>query len=223
MTARRGAAAMRSPVGWALLGLVIERPSYGYELMQRFERTYGEVLELSSPSQIYVALDTLGRKGLIEELPAEGAAAAGVVRQPKPHYRATAAGLRGYQEWLIAQMRSERRRSRLFARQLAALEPGAALATIERYEHACLREAKETPAGTGGAEHAPAAGSGGLAARLVCEEERLALGARLAWIEYARHEFTALQGGRDAGQTLEGGPGARDAGRALEAGRAGSR
>ncbi|MFI5005662.1 MAG: PadR family transcriptional regulator, partial [Solirubrobacterales bacterium] len=207
MTARKGAAAMRSPVGWALLGLVIERPSYGYELMQRFERTYGNVLELSSPSQIYVALDTLGRKGLIEELPAEGAAAAGVVRQPKPHYRATAAGLRGYQEWLIAQMRSERRRSRLFARQLAALEPGAALATIERYEHACLQEAKEAPAGGGrepavaaggSEEHAHAAGPAGLAARLVCEEERLAVGARLAWIEYARREFTALEGGRVA-------------------------
>jgi DNA-binding PadR family transcriptional regulator len=225
MTARKGAAAMRSPVGWALLGLVIERPSYGYELMQRFERTYGNVLELSSPSQIYVALDTLGRKGLIEELPPEGPAAA-VVRQPKPHYRATAAGLRGYQEWLIAQMRSERRRTRLFARQLAALEPGAALATIERYEYACLQEAREAPAGggrepavaaDGGEEPAHAAGAAGLAARLVCEEERLAVGARLAWVEYARREFTALEGGRTAGGVRAAhdlGPAALDRGRA---------
>jgi DNA-binding PadR family transcriptional regulator len=29
---------MRSLVNWALLGLVIERPSYAYELARRFER-----------------------------------------------------------------------------------------------------------------------------------------------------------------------------------------
>lgn len=186
-TAKRGAAAMRSPVSWALLGLVIERPSYGYELLQRFERTYGDALELSSPSQIYVALDTLTRRGLIEELPADPATSV-VVRQPKPHYRATAAGLDGYREWLIAQMRGERRRSRLFARQLAGLERRVALAVIERYEQACLREARELPKATA-EEHSAAAG---LAARLACEEERLAVGARLTWIEYARREFTAL-------------------------------
>jgi DNA-binding PadR family transcriptional regulator len=186
-----GVAAIRSPVSWALLGLVIERPSYGYELMQRFERTYADTLELSSPSQIYVALDTLARRGLIEELPAESAAS-GVVRQPKPHYRATAEGLRNYQEWLIAQVRGERRRSRLFARQLATLGPRAALAVIERYEQACLQEAR------GGlpADGAAAGGAAGLADRLAGEEERLAVGARLAWIDYARREFGALRQGR---------------------------
>lgn len=178
---------MRSPVSWALLGLVIERPSYGYELMQRFERTYGDALELSSPSQIYVALDTLGRHGLIEELPADTGASIGV-RQPKPHYQATAAGLDSYQEWLIAQMRGERRRSRLFARQLAALEPRMALAAVERYEQACLREAHELPKAV---VEEPSAAAG-LAARLAEEEERLAVGARLSWIAYARHEFAAL-------------------------------
>ena len=50
---------MRSPINWALLGLVIQRPSYGYELVQRFERTYEDALELSSPSQVYTALDAL--------------------------------------------------------------------------------------------------------------------------------------------------------------------
>ncbi len=186
-TAKRGAAAMRSPVSWALLGLVIERPSYGYELMQRFERTYGDALELSSPSQIYVALDTLARRGLIEDLPTDAGASIGV-RQPKPHYRATAAGLDSYQEWLLAQMRGERRRSRLFARQLAALEPRMALTVIERYEQACLRDASELPKPAGDEPSAAA----GLAARLADEEERLAVGARLTWIEYARREFATL-------------------------------
>lgn len=166
---------------------MIERPSYGYELLVRFERTYGEALELSSPSQIYVALNTLRRGGLIEELPADGGAL-DVGRQPKPHYRVTAAGLDSYQEWLIVQMRGDRRRSLLFARQLAALAPTAAIAAIQRYERACLREAQETP--TAAAEQ-PAAVAG-LAARLSREEERLTMGARLAWIEYARREFATL-------------------------------
>jgi DNA-binding PadR family transcriptional regulator len=196
--AQQSATAMRSPVGWALLGLVIERPSYGYELMQRFERTYGDVLELSSPSQVYVALNTLGHNGLIEEQPAAEGSVAAVHhgRQPKPHYRTTAAGLHEYQEWLIAQMRGERRRSRLFARQLVALDPGVALAAIARYEQACLQEACQTQHDAG--EEDASADGAGLAARLAGEEERLTVGARLAWVEYARREFTALAAGRDA-------------------------
>jgi DNA-binding PadR family transcriptional regulator len=188
--------AMRSPVSWALLGLVIERPSYGYELVQRFERTYGDALELSSPSQIYTALDALERRSLIEKLP-DGDPSTGVVRQPKPHYRATVGGVRGYQDWLIAQAHEERRRSRLFAHQLAVLAPRAALAVIERYEQACLEEAKRTPLG---AADDSADGASGLAARLIGEEDRLAVGARLSWIEYARRQFRALAAGRSLEQ-----------------------
>ncbi len=51
---------MRSPINWGVLGLLIERPGYGYDLFHRFERTYGELLELSSPSQIYKALNAAG-------------------------------------------------------------------------------------------------------------------------------------------------------------------
>jgi DNA-binding PadR family transcriptional regulator len=188
---------MRSPVNWGLLGLVIQRPSYGYELVQRFERTYGDALELSSPSQIYTGLDTLTRKSLIEEIPADDVAAhatGDVVRQPKPHYRATAAGVRGYQQCLVAQVQDERRRSRLFTRQLTVLPPRDALAVVERYEQACLKQASETTT-TVSDDHSPD-GADGLAARLLGEEERLAMNARLAWIEYARRELSALASAR---------------------------
>jgi DNA-binding PadR family transcriptional regulator len=178
-------------VSWALLGLVIQRPSYGYELVQRFERTFGDSLELSSPSQVYTALDTLMRRALIEEVRLSEIEA-GVVRQPKPHYRATSEGVRSYQEWLIAQVREQRRRSRLFARQLAALDPMAALEVIDRYEQACLQEAGNTSLAVSGSLDGPA----GLAARLVSEEERLAVDASLSWIEYARRELGAMTPGR---------------------------
>jgi DNA-binding PadR family transcriptional regulator len=179
---------MRSPVSWALLGLVIQRPSYGYELVQRFERTYEDALELSSPSQVYAALDALERRCLVERIAVDEDDAS---RQPKPHYRATAEGVHDYRDWLVAQLHEERRRSRLFARQVAMLACGDALVVIERCEQACLREASGTrPAGADDAQIDGLTHPSHLAARLVGEEERLAVGARLAWIEYARRQLT---------------------------------
>lgn len=184
--------AMRSPVNWALLGLVIQRPSYGYELVQRFERTFDGALELSSPSQIYTALDTLARRSLIETMPIEELGDTGG-RQPKPHYRATAQGARDYEQWLLCQMRQERRRSRMLAQQLAMLAPSAALRVLERCEQAFLREASAAaPGGRRGRAPDEPDERGGLTTRLIAEEERLAIGARLGWIEYARRELKAL-------------------------------
>src|SRR5580692_904308 len=127
-----GTGAMRSPVNWAVLGLMIERPSYGYEILQRFERNYGDLLKLSSPSQIYTALDSLVDRGMIEATrePSPGVSS----RQPRLHYRATEEGISSYQEHLMGQAEEDRRRSSLFARELAALAPEAALAVLDRYE-----------------------------------------------------------------------------------------
>jgi DNA-binding PadR family transcriptional regulator len=180
------AAAMRSPVNWSLLGLVIQRPSYGYELVQRFERAYGEDLELSSPSQIYTALDILQRRGLIELLPIT--AAVGLSRQPKPHYRVTNDGRGAYVDWLASHVQGEQRRSRLFVHQIAVLPAPEALSVIERCEHACLKAAtaRRVPDDK---EHG--GDPGVLAMRLIDEEQRLVIDARLAWLEYARRQLRA--------------------------------
>src|SRR5450755_3254873 len=84
---KRDTGPMQSAVHWALLGLVIERPSYGYELAHRFEHAYAGMLHLSGISYVYTALDTLQRRGLIEEIAGTRAG-----RQPKPRYRATSDG-----------------------------------------------------------------------------------------------------------------------------------
>lgn len=177
---------MQSPVHWALLGLVIERPSYGYELAHRFENAYAGMLQLSGISYVYTALDTLRCRGMIEEISGTRTG-----RQPKPRYRATSNGVRSYQERLIAQMHEDFRRSRLFARQLAvfAQEPEMALDVIERYGEACLEEAGDMPVLAPSSSGAQASG---LASRLVSEERRLAMEAKLPWIDYARREFKAL-------------------------------
>lgn len=190
----QGTAALRSSVGWALLGLVIQRPSYGYELVQRFERTYLDALELSSRSQIYTALDALAQRSLIEELPAEDLPAH-PERQPKLHYRPTEKGVHSYEKWLVGQIQEERRRSRLFAHQLAVLTPTAALGIVERCERACL----DSAGGDLPAEAPSLDGAAGLTARLLSEEDRLAVEARLAWLEYARRELSALASARPPG------------------------
>lgn len=179
---------MQSAVHWALLGLVIERPSYGYELAHRFEHAYAGMLHLSGISYVYTALDTLQRRGLIEEIAGTRAG-----RQPKPRYRATSEGVLAYQERLTEQIQEDMRRARLFARQLAvfAQEPEIGLEIIERYGAVCLQEASGAalPPARDDAALDPVAG---LASRLVSEESRLSMEAKLPWVEYARREFKAL-------------------------------
>jgi DNA-binding PadR family transcriptional regulator len=182
-----GTGAMRSPVNWAVLGLTIERSSYGYEILQRFERNYGDLLRLSSPSQIYTALDSLRERGMIE---ATSEASPGASRQPKLHYRATETGVHRYHEHLMGQAEEDRRRSSLFARELAALAPDAALAVLDRYEQMCLAQA--TRAQPRDVEPAVPDAAGTFADRLAAEEERLAMEAKLPWIEYARAELRTI-------------------------------
>ena len=184
----RSSSEMRSLVNWALLGLVIKRSGYGYELVQRFERAYGDSIELSSQSQIYVALDALESRDLVEKIEPEPDLAA--TRQPKPRYHATEEGLRCYQEWLVAQVEQERSRSRLFASQLAMLPADRALAVLDRFEQACLDGASSTPAGAGRA-HSGERGAGNVSERLTVEDERLTLDARLMWIQYARWQLSS--------------------------------
>jgi DNA-binding PadR family transcriptional regulator len=188
--ARRAQAPMTSAVNWALLGLIIERPSYAYELAQRFARVYGETVVLSSTSHVYTALGALASRALVEEFPGSG-----TERQPKPHYRVTALGIDSYRDWLAAQVGEDRRRQRLFAIQLAGLarDPEAALDVLDRYEHACLEEASPIPIptwngnqnGSGAADHGSE-----LADRLMSEENRLAVAAKRQWLQYVREALT---------------------------------
>jgi len=188
---------MTSQVNWAVLGLLIDRPSYGYQLMQRFADAYGDELPLRSDSHIYTALNELKRRGLIDEVQGTDAPLSGTDRQPRPSYLATREGINEYREWMLAQVGEDRRRSRLFVRQLAAFanEPEAALEILERYEQACLREAGRAPVML--AQDATANPVSGLATRLISEESRLVMEGKLPWVEYAREMFRDLAGRGD--------------------------
>jgi DNA-binding PadR family transcriptional regulator len=181
---RRDAAAIRSSLAWALLGVVIESPGHGYELARRFKRVYGDTLALSYHKNVYRLLETLHAHDLIEETAPGPDEKPARNRLPKPHYRATEHGQRAYEEWLLGQIEEERQRQRIFTRQLAMLEPQAALEVIERYEEECLAEANDPAVAETERDS--------VAHRLADQDEQLALEARLSWIRYARRELTAL-------------------------------
>jgi DNA-binding PadR family transcriptional regulator len=180
--AEHAPAPMHSPVNWALLGLVIERPSYAYELARRFERTYEGALSLSSVSHVYTALATLRERGLVHEVAGTEKAA-----RSRRRFEASAQGLCEHADWLISQVAEERRRQRLLVLQLGALArtPERAMAVLDAFERECLSEAAATPP----AGQETIAGTSGLAARLLGEEARLRVAAKLRWSQYARAQL----------------------------------
>lgn len=175
---------MHSPVNWGVLGLVIARPSYAYELACRFERIYAGALSLSSVSHVYTALATLRERGLVQEVSAPADTS-----RSKRRYEATALGLSEHAQWLVGQVSEERRRQRLLVAQLGALArtPERASAVLAEYERACLEElAAAHPAG----DATP--GTTGLVSRLMGEETRLTVAAKLRWVQYARAQLSEL-------------------------------
>jgi DNA-binding PadR family transcriptional regulator len=178
---------MYSQVNWSLLGLVIKRPSYAYELAKRFERTYDGVLSLSSVSHIYTALASLKDRSLIERLPGTGTEA-----QRKPIYKATEQGITEYRGWLLGQIGEDHRRQQLFVLQLAALfpHPDLTLGILHDYEQECEEEKAKTR--TREITNETVEANGGLVARLLDEEQCLVLDAKLTWVQYAQRELEAF-------------------------------
>jgi DNA-binding PadR family transcriptional regulator len=201
---------IRSTVNWAVLALVIERPSYGYELGQRFERRFGTVLE-PQISQIYAALNSLESALFIEPLLPDDAPSVeletpprrAAPRQPKVHYRATAKGARAFRSWLGEQLREDPGHSELLRRLAAAAGAGlgrtrAMEELIDRYEHATLEEASRLPLRN--RDRGPAATRDELIDRLVLGARRALLDAQHEWVAHARAEiraFAAAQGEPD--------------------------
>ncbi len=152
------------------------------ELFHRFERTYAELLALSSASQIYKGLDALEEHGLIEPLPSE-VAVPEEQRQRKTHYRTRAEAVPAYRDWLLAQVSQERQQLELLALQVGALPAPDALLVIDRYEQYLLTERCSAPPTLDGAPP--------LAGRLTQQAEQLETGVALKWTTYARRELQA--------------------------------
>jgi DNA-binding PadR family transcriptional regulator len=82
----------------AVLGLVIERPGYGYQLAQRLEERFGS--SGFAPSGVYSALDQLSRDDFIRSA---GEMGAGPARRAAPRmiYEATDLGIEHFEAWML--------------------------------------------------------------------------------------------------------------------------
>lgn len=125
-----------------VLGLVIERPGYGYELQQRLDRRFA-FLGLSE-RVVYRALDSLCRDGLIEEVGEKqiGRTSRGA---PKKIYAATSTGLDEFGGWIAEPCEIAVVREEVHVKVVLSQEQNFArvIELTERLEQACLMALRE--------------------------------------------------------------------------------
>jgi DNA-binding PadR family transcriptional regulator len=134
-----------SPVTGALLGLLLERPGYGYELAQRMNERMGPAWRLT-PSSIYPVLERLESEQLVHRTVKE---MSGRQRQrERVMYHATDSAVVAFEEWLARPARKEPIRTELLAK-IAVARPHDAprlLAALDEYECDCLAMLQATDA-----------------------------------------------------------------------------
>jgi DNA-binding PadR family transcriptional regulator len=86
--------------GKAVLGLVIQRPGYGYQLEQRVKERFGSAQFVSS--SIYKALGRLEKDRLIRVAGGEDLLVGEAERQRRIKYEATPEGVYYFRQWLRA-------------------------------------------------------------------------------------------------------------------------
>jgi len=176
----------RSPVPWLVLALLLEKPSHGYEVSQRYDERFGAFASLSVP-RIYAALDRLRDAGMIEPVvlgPAKPARKQHLMRRS---YRATAAGAHAYRRWVAERMRDDPERPQLLARIVSAgwLGLDGVLEVIDRYERACVEELRALPTDSEQLELGRSSLEE-LTEYLVTDQQRRELRARHDWAVHAR-------------------------------------
>jgi DNA-binding PadR family transcriptional regulator len=173
-------------IKYAVLGLIVERRGYGYDLVHRLHTRLGPAWQLSS-SAVYTALDTLEAEHLIE----------GSVRtvpkadEPRPSrrsgrvvYQATTKGEAAFRAWL-QQTDSAREpiRSELLLK-IALADAHAAPALIEAVEHEAWRVRQ--------LQTTCSAAEGHGASRLVTAAVSARLDSELEWLGEVRAELEAF-------------------------------
>jgi DNA-binding PadR family transcriptional regulator len=187
----RGVEDPRSPASWLVLALVIEQPSHGYELSQRYQQRFGAFLSMSVP-RLYAALDRLRETGLIEPVVLKPAQATRKQHLMRRTYRATDAGVQAYRDWVAERMNDDPERPQMLARIASAGLSGAAAVAdvIDRYQRECMAELRALePAG----EHLESGTSSleELTESLVVDQRRRELRARIDWATHARQVLKA--------------------------------
>ncbi len=121
---------------YAVLGMLIERRGYGYELANRLQRRLGPGFR-AAYGAVYVSLDQLAKEQLVAE-----SKRVQVGRQVKVYYAATPAGEERFRAWMREAPSREPLRGELYLK--LAVAQGADLSLLrdelERLERECLRD-----------------------------------------------------------------------------------
>lgn len=174
----------------AVLGLVIERPGYGYDLARRLRERFGS--SGFAPTGVYSALDQLSAEGLVR---AAGSLADGSAERAAPRtvYEATAEGREQFDRWMLSGSSPAHVRDELNMK-LALSRPRDLPALIElarSQEEQCLERLQALKQLDVAAEAPRSRGGGGLAwsqvaALLVRDAEVRQLQARVEWLQRAQ-------------------------------------
>jgi DNA-binding PadR family transcriptional regulator len=135
-------------VKYAVLGLLVQRRGYGYDLVQRFEEQVGSAWQLNAGA-IYVALDKLEQEGLVR--PVASAVGAPTMRRrtargaPRVIYEATPQGQERFEDWMATGSSMSPMREELHLK-LALSQPRNLPRLIEltyEQEQACLERLEQ--------------------------------------------------------------------------------
>ncbi len=179
----------------AVLGLVIERPGYGYQLAQRLDERFGS--SCFAPSGVYSALDQLSRDELVRSA---GEMRAGPARRAAPRtiYEATEEGVERFEAWMLDPSPAPPLRDELHMK-IALCRPRNVARLIEvvtGQELVCLgrlRDLKRLAE-----ETASRRDWSSLMGALAAEAEVAFWNARIEWLQNARELLEQLRAERDA-------------------------
>jgi DNA-binding PadR family transcriptional regulator len=181
----------RTPAAWLVLALLIEQPSHGYEISQRYRQRFGSIQPMSVP-RVYGALDRLQDMGMIEPVTLKPADPSGKQHRMRRSYRATRGGARAYRRWVAERMRDDPQRAELLSRIASAgvLGIDALLDIVDRYQRECVDELRTLPTGSEQL-HAGRASLDELTEALIFDQQRRELRARNDWAVHARELLEA--------------------------------
>jgi DNA-binding PadR family transcriptional regulator len=186
-------------VKYAVLGLLVQRRGYGYDLVQRFEEQVGPAWQLNAGA-IYVALDKLEQEGLVRpvptadgEIPTRRRTARGA---PRVIYEATVQGVERFEDWMAAGASMSPMREELHLK-LALSQPRNLPRLIDltyEQEQACL-ERLEQYLGTAAVEDLLASSEpwSAIASVMVRDAEIAHLQATVEWLRRIREAMHWLQ------------------------------
>ena len=164
----------------AVLGLVIERPGYGYDLARRLQSRFGS--SGFAPTGVYSALDQLSAEEMVRSA-GQRTSAGNERAAPRTIYEATSKGVDHFEAWMLAGSSLAPVRDELYMK-IALSRPHNLARLIElarSQEEACLARMESLKQPPGGAVKAWSE----VAVLLVRDAEIKQLQARIEWLQKA--------------------------------------